>query len=116
MSNYKKQLGSEGELLAKNYLINKGFTFLFSNFRFKKAEIDLVFKDDKDLVFVEVKTRNDLSSIDYNSIISDRQQEMLKYGANGFINKYDLPFEEARFDVVVISSNFKNINYIPNAF
>lgn len=116
MSNYKKQLGSLGESVAKQYLLNKGFRFLHENFRFKKSEIDLIFIDNKDIVFVEVKTRNDISSIDYNFIISKRQQDMLKFGAAEFLNKFKEEYDEARFDVLIISSNFNNINYISNAF
>lgn len=116
MSNYKKQLGNVGETFAKQYLLTKGFLFLQQNFRFKKSEIDLIFKDGNDVVFVEVKTRNDISNIDFNSLVSKRQQKMLRFGAAAFLNNYIEVFDEARFDIVVVSSNFKNISYISNAF
>lgn len=52
------ELGKEGEELAKEFLIAKGYVILESNWRYKKAEIDLIAKKDEILVFIEVKTRS----------------------------------------------------------
>ena len=53
----KKQLGKLGENLALAYLLRRGFTFIDRNFSCSFGEIDLIMKDGKTLVFVEVKTR-----------------------------------------------------------
>ena len=52
-------LGKHGEELAKKHFEKKGFKLVEQNFRFERAEIDLIFKDDerKILIFAEVKTR-----------------------------------------------------------
>ena len=51
------ELGKEGEIIAVDYLQKKGFQILARNFRFKRAEVDIiVFKNDL-LRIVEVKTR-----------------------------------------------------------
>lgn len=52
-----QQLGAQGELLARKYLEKQGYRFLDRNFRTPYGEIDLIFRDHKTLVFVEVKTR-----------------------------------------------------------
>ena len=48
--------GRLGEKVAKRYLKRVGLKFLVANFKTKRGEIDLVFRDDDCLVFVEVKT------------------------------------------------------------
>ena len=116
MSNYKKVLGGAGEKVAKFYLLKKGYDFLEQNFRFQKSEIDLIFKDVNDIVFVEVKTRRDIENIDYHSIVSHSQQSRIKNGANAFLDSIGGSYDEVRFDVVLISSNLKEIKYITNAF
>ena len=51
------QLGKKGENIAIRFLEAKGFRILARNFRFKKAEVDIIAKRDQRLSFVEVKTR-----------------------------------------------------------
>lgn len=53
----KQILGKLGEQLAKKHLLNKGYKLLAQNFHSKFGEIDLIFQDEKIVVFVEVKTR-----------------------------------------------------------
>ena len=46
-----------GEAIAKKYLEDKGYKIIEQNYRSKFAEIDLVVKQGKELVFVEVRTK-----------------------------------------------------------
>jgi putative endonuclease len=50
-------VGERGEQLATEYLSKNGYEIIERNWRFKKAEIDIIaiFKDE--IVIVEVKTR-----------------------------------------------------------
>ena len=41
------ELGNKGEQLAVNYLINKGYKIVERNWRFQKAEIDIIATKDK---------------------------------------------------------------------
>ena len=50
-----------GEDLAAEFLIKKGYKILERNFEASQGEIDIIAKDNKELVFVEVKTRTDMS-------------------------------------------------------
>jgi putative endonuclease len=56
---YKNRLGSNGELIAKDFLSRKNLKFIKNNFRYERAEVDLIFEDveNKLLLFVEVKSR-----------------------------------------------------------
>lgn len=50
--------GRLGERAAKKHLRQHGLKFLTANFRSARGEVDLVFREDDCLVFVEVKTRS----------------------------------------------------------
>lgn len=57
-----KQIGKLGEEFAEKYLKKQGYKILEKNYRYSRfAEIDIVAKDKDTIVFVEVKTRSDLT-------------------------------------------------------
>lgn len=55
---HQKRVGNEGERLAKDFLQKKGLQFVDQNYHSRYGEIDLIFKDGDEYVFIEVKTRN----------------------------------------------------------
>ena len=55
IQNYNK--GKEGEEIARNYLIKKGFNLIESNYSNNLGEIDLIMSDKDWLIFVEVKLK-----------------------------------------------------------
>lgn len=55
----KQRLGKYGEKLACSFLKKKGYRILDRNFYTKLGEIDIVARDQNEIVFVEVKTRTD---------------------------------------------------------
>ena len=55
----KIELGKIGEALAVNYLKQKGYQILETNYRNKLGELDVIAYKDKTTIFVEVKTRTD---------------------------------------------------------
>ena len=58
---YKQTVGEKGEKRACKYLELKGYKILERNYRCKLGEIDIIAEDkNKDIVFVEVKTRSSL--------------------------------------------------------
>ena len=50
-------LGQRGENLAARHLRNQGYKILIRNFRCDVGEVDIIVRDGRSLVFVEVKTR-----------------------------------------------------------
>ena len=52
------ELGQKGELLAVDFLLEKGYIIVEKNYRFRKAEIDVIAKKEGVLAVVEVKTRS----------------------------------------------------------
>ena len=54
----RKRLGVKGEDIACSYLERQGFEVLERNVRFSFGELDIVARDNKHLIFIEVKTRS----------------------------------------------------------
>jgi len=53
----RRRLGAFGERLAREHLEARGFEVVEANFRTRQGELDLVARNDRFLVFCEVKTR-----------------------------------------------------------
>ena len=51
----KKEVGQIGESAAEKYLKDKNYKLVVRNWQCKAGEIDLIFKNNKTLIFVEVK-------------------------------------------------------------
>jgi putative endonuclease len=115
MSEAKEQ-GALGEKEALRYLMNLGWKIRASNWRFKKEEIDIIAEDDKQLVFLEVKTRAADTFGSPEDFVSKAQQRHLINAANAYIEKHDL-LMETRFDVIAITRHpqFK-LKHIREAF
>ena len=111
------ELGKQGEEIANEFLINKGFKILKRNWHFGRLELDIIAIDGDTLVFVEVKTRSTDYFVKPELSISNKQQSFLIKAANAFIetNSYDM---EARFDIVsiVMHPQGKEIKHIDDAF
>jgi putative endonuclease len=57
----KDALGRRGEAIAARHLVDSGLVIVERNWRCNQGEIDLVARDGRELVFVEVKTRSSLA-------------------------------------------------------
>ncbi len=96
------RLGKIGEDIAGRFLLDNGYEILERNWRFKRAEIDIIAKDtDGILVFVEVKTR----SYDYfgepASFVDEKKQKIMADAASQYMQR--IGYEWAvRFDIIGI--------------
>jgi putative endonuclease len=111
-------MGDRGENLAARYLRNRGYRIICRNFNSEMGEIDIVARDGKTLVFVEVKTRayDDPSPEDQ---VNDAKQHQLTKAAKAYLSRYGFPQPPSRFDVVaVIWPNGREpiIRHTPHAF
>ena len=118
---YKNRLGKSGELMAQNFLLKKNYKFITANYRYERAEIDLIFEDEKNkmLVFAEVKTRrNKKYGLPEESITVSKQNNIRK-AALGFVNNFpQFSNHDMRIDVVsiLLADEKAEINHIENAF
>ena len=95
--------------------------FLEKNVRTRVGEIDLVAKEGKTLVFVEVKTRREIENAPPPQVgVHTRKQNKLGKLAQSYLRSKRLREQPCRFDVVAVVVNdeggVKAIRHIPNAF
>jgi putative endonuclease len=109
--------GISGERLAVEYLISKGYRILAQNFRYLKAEVDIIAQKDNYLVAVEVKTRSSTAFGAPEEFLKPAQIQRIIKAVDYFVTSKDLNVE-VRFDIIaiVLSTKKPQIEHIENAF
>ncbi|MEE9350467.1 MAG: YraN family protein [Flavobacteriaceae bacterium] len=97
-------LGELGEQMAFNFLKKEGYTIVEKNWRFKKAEIDLIVQKKDTLICVEVKTRSTDFFGDPQDFIDAKKIKLLVGAMNEYVESNDLDVD-VRFDVIAIIHN-----------
>src|SRR3989442_1218492 len=111
--------GELGERAAKKHLRKLGLKFLTANFRSDRGEIDLVFRDDDCLVFVEVKTRSSEDWTRPAAAVNARKRRLLSRTALDYLKRLKLPPVKIRFDTVEVllrDGEVREIRHLPNTF
>ncbi|MBE2246878.1 MAG: YraN family protein [Candidatus Competibacteraceae bacterium] len=109
--------GKKGEELAVQYLRNKGYDILHTNWRIGHKEIDIIAQIGNELVFVEVKSRRSLAFGSGDEAIDERKQKHMQEAAERYVEQFDLN-QEVRFDIITIffALGQYEIAHIPGAF
>ena len=99
----KKEVGQIGERVAEKYLKDKKYKLLVRNWRCKAGEIDLIFKNNKILVFVEVKAlikfyNNFNPEAHFNYFKQNKMRQLAKL----YINYKDLSNISYQIDLVAV--------------
>ena len=105
-------IGKKGEFYAEQMLIKKGYAIKERNWRFKKAEIDLIVEKENLLVFVEVKAL----TYDYygapEQAVDAKKEALIIDAAQRYMEKIDYSWE-IRFDIIsIILSKSLEVNKI----
>lgn len=78
MGRHKILLGREGEKIAEEYLVGRGYTLVQRNYRSPYGEVDLICQQEGTLVFVEVKTRsNRVYGYPEDAVNAQKQQHLI---------------------------------------
>lgn len=93
--------GKSGEKIARQYLENKGYCILKTNWRYSHKELDIICKEGTTLVIAEVKTRADNYFQQPFEAVQDQKQRHLVEAAEAFIEDYT-DFKEIRYDIISI--------------
>ncbi|PSG90175.1 YraN family protein [Aurantibacter aestuarii] len=111
------ELGKKGQELAVQFLIENGYTILERNYRFNKAEVDIIALQNDILAIVEVKTRSSLDFGNPESFLKPRQIQNLVKAVNYYVETSNLDVE-IRFDIISILKENGNytLKLIKNAF
>ncbi|MGE3724321.1 MAG: YraN family protein [Candidatus Sericytochromatia bacterium] len=84
----RRQLGLQGETIARQWLESLGYQCLAQNVYTRQGELDLVMKEGTTLVFVEVKFRRSLRHGQPLEAITPTKQRHLLQAARYFLHKY----------------------------
>jgi putative endonuclease len=112
-------LGDRGENVAARYLRNNGFTIITRNFRCELGEVDIIARQGKTLVFVEVKTRSNEDDAAGEDQVGDHKRNQLTKVAKYYLTRYGVPQPPARFDVIAIfwpPGRTPQVRHTPDAF
>ncbi|WP_378180999.1 YraN family protein [Aquimarina sp. SS2-1] len=111
------KLGKEGEKLAVEFLEKHGYVVLEKNYRYLKAEIDIIAQKGDIIVVVEVKTRSTPEFGDPQDFVKPKQIQLLVKAIDHYVLEHDLDVE-VRFDIVAIIKNKlgTRIEHLEDAF
>jgi putative endonuclease len=112
-------LGKQGEALAVHYLQQRKYTIIEQNFRCKCGELDIIAREGKVIVFIEVKTRKNLSYGPPQLAVTTFKQRQISKAALFYLAQKKMQGTNARFDVIAILLGYNEvpqIEHIINAF
>ena len=109
--------GMAGEEAAASYLISEGYEILARNYRYQKAEIDILALCENSLAVVEVKTRTIRFYECLSECISKPKIRRIVMAADHFIRERRLEVE-VRFDIIQLEgkTGAYRITHIKDAF
>lgn len=105
----KRKIGTIGEDIAINFLEKYGVIIIKRNYFTKFGEIDLIGFENKTIIFIEVKLRNNMSYGLPIEGISSKKIERLRKTADLFLSGSDLIYDDCRFDVIGINLCSRNL-------
>lgn len=98
----QRGLGIRGEDLAARHLAEAGLTVLARNVRLPQGEIDLIAREDGEVVFVEVKTRIGDAETAPDTAVTAAKLGRLERLADAYLEREGTPEAPWRVDVVAI--------------
>ncbi len=112
----KIKTGNQGESLAADFLLKKGYEVVARNYRYKHSEIDLIVKQETLLVFVEVKTRSSSSFGEPEAFVDSKKAAKIFEGADQYIHETNW-IGNIRFDIVSVKMGAKaEVAHFEDAF
>jgi len=107
--------GAWAEDAAAAFLVKRGLKLLERNYRCRFGEIDLVLRDARTLVFVEVRYRRNHSFGDAGeSITASKRQKLLRAARHYMAAHREFP--ACRFDAVLLNGDTREVDWVVNAF
>lgn len=113
-----KALGNWGEQFAKEYLLKQGYFFIAQNYQSGHAEIDLIFKLGKKLIFIEVKTRLKTAASRLENPLARWQIKNLEHALISYCLGHRVNLDNFRLDLIIILVDKKtrraDLKHYPN--
>ncbi len=110
------KFGQEGEDIAADFLVQKGYEILERNYKLGRSEVDIICRQENELVFVEVKTRKYDTIVYPEQAVNKTKQKTIRRVANYYLAKTKHN-GSARFDIIAIVKGSKfEVVHIEDAF
>lgn len=111
------ELGKKGEQLAVDFLLKNNYEIVERNYRFDKAEVDIIAQKEDILAVIEVKTRSTIDFGNPQDFVKPKQIKNLVKAVDEYVVENDLDLE-VRFDIIAIVKEQKGyaIEHLENAF
>lgn len=109
--NEKQKFGSVGEDFAAEVLTLSGYDILQRNYRCRYGEIDLIAERDRELFFIEVKSRRNLNFGEPREAVTVEKRQHMRRAAAKFLSEQKCRWESYSFQVIEIG-----FHQIENAF
>ncbi len=117
----KTESGKMGEAFVVKLLTEKGFEVVKKNYSCRYGEIDIIAKNEKYIVFIEVKTRKPKALVTGTYSVGIAKQKKIIKTALTYLSENPIPLQP-RFDVIELEYvkinpfTVSKINHIENAF
>lgn len=99
---HNQNIGKFGETLAKNYLVRHGYEIIETNVKLSYQELDIVAVKDKQVIFVEVKTRISQFYGPAENAFQFSKLERFRRGIEMYIGNKNLYYREFRADLIAV--------------
>lgn len=110
--------GKVAEDLAAEYLQKNGYKIITRNFRFQKAEIDIIAEKENLIIIVEVKARSTDAFMLPQEAVTKTKIKSIVTAANHYLEEFDKN-SEVRFDIISVLPDEKKkliVEHITGAF
>ena len=107
--NNKRGIGTRGEDQAVHFLHSNGYEILDRNYRYRRAEIDIIARKNNLIIFIEVKKRADNKFGFPESFVSEEQIKRIMVAAEEYVYQNDWN-GNIRFDIISIEGSGDDIN------
>lgn len=119
MTKMRQQVGQKGEEAACEYLKERGYTIIETNYRCKLGEIDIIARDGAMVVIVEVRTKTGLAFGRPEESINQEKAKKLHRLALQYIQSHYHQEMPSRIDLVAVilernSGRVKDVKHIKN--
>ena len=97
-----RRFGIIGEKFAQDYLRNKGYKILETNFYTKRGEIDIIAQKGNYIIFIEVKTRTNMKYGTPAMAVNSTKKKHIKFAAKIYLSLNKIKEQDVRFDVIEV--------------
>ncbi len=106
--------GYDAEQTAKRYLLEHSLQFLEQNYKAKVGEIDLIMRDQQQLVFVEVKFRSNDRRGCAAEHFTSKKRKKLERTINYYLLQKKLNPHHTNLRIDVVAIDGEQVNWIQN--